>query len=90
MPKTIILFSLILILCAVSCEKTNPNLSEDFLVGIDSIPQDFGKLIAVTSIDEYPDWFQLWFQNEEGTIRIVKMHFFKNKMHKEVKTITRS
>ena len=91
MPRTIIILAvLLLLLCLTSCEKTTPNLSEEYLVAIDDIPMEYGTLIAVSSIAEYPDWFQLWFQNEEGTIRVVRMHFFKDKMHQEVKTITRS
>ena len=55
-----------------------------------SIPADYGELEAVTSLAEYPGWFQLWFEDEAGTIRIVRVKLFENLMHNQVKTIERS
>jgi len=37
----------------------------------DSIPAEWGKLVSVTSNATYPGWFQLWFEDGTGTVRLV-------------------
>ena len=76
----------------VSCEKTTTEASSspELTVPLADIPASYGSLEAVTVVPEYPGWFQLWFQNEAGTIRIVRVQMAQNLMHKQVKTINRT
>jgi hypothetical protein len=81
----------IILLCApISCQRVNTQPDVAKLVDLTSIPTSYGNLISVTSIARYPDWVQLWFQDSEGTIRIVRVMFDDNMMHKDIKTITRN
>ena len=76
----------------ISCEKTTTGVSagSELAVPLAEIPASYGSLEAVTVAPEYRGWFQLWFQDEAGTIRIVRVQMVQNLMHKQVKTINRT
>ncbi len=75
----------------LSCEKiSTETASPDLTTPLSDLPASYGKLVSVTSAPEYPGWFQLWFTDDTGTIRIVRVHMANNLMHKQVKTINRT
>jgi len=90
--SVIVLVSVLLAGFGVSCEKTAPEVSAsaELTAPLTEIPASYGSLEAVTAVPEYPGWFQLWFQDDAGTIRIVKVQMAKNLLHKQVKTINRT
>jgi len=87
-----VLVCVLLVGFGVSCEKTATEASAnpELAVPLTEIPASYGSLEAVTAVSEYPGWFQLWFQDEAGTIRIVRVQMAQNLMHKQVKTINRT
>ena len=42
------------------------------LPALDSIPLEWGKLVSVSAHASYEGFFQLWFQDESGKIRMVR------------------
>ena len=46
-------------------------LGAEKLPALDSIPLEWGKLVSVSTTPIYQGVFQLWFQDENGKIRIV-------------------
>lgn len=89
LTKMVIGALIFLVLIAISCERTTPEVSMDFVSELSSIPLDYGNLISVTTLPEYPNWMQLWFQDDQGTIRMVRVQFMANLIHNDVKVITR-
>ena len=89
----LILASLLFICINFACEKKH-NPWEDDLVAfsepLPGIPASYGNLKAVTTISQYPGWFQMWFEDDAGTIRIVRVQIFHNKMPTDTKVIERT
>jgi len=90
-------FSVAVLVCALlagfslSCQKMmSENAGPEATVPFTELPASYGDLEAVTAVPEYPGWFQLWFEDEGGTIRIVRVQMAQNLMHKQIKTITRT
>jgi hypothetical protein len=54
-----------------------------------SIPLRYGKLISVSSVGEYPEFLQLWFQDEMGVIRMVRYSINENRILKVSHVIER-
>ena len=94
MRKAFLLVPLaLLLLWAVSCEPVQEGSAAkktDFVAGLSDIPAEYGELQAVTIMPEYPGWFQLWFEDEAGTIRMVRIQPAGKLMHQNVLTIPRS
>jgi hypothetical protein len=72
------LFVVILLLPALSCTRLPEGSSQkgvalvsEPLPSMDSIPAEWGKLVSVTTNPAYPGWFQLWFEDESNTVRMV-------------------
>ncbi|MEW5796357.1 MAG: hypothetical protein AB1772_08335 [Candidatus Zixiibacteriota bacterium] len=90
--------SAVLFVCALlavfgsSCEKrtADADASNELMVPLTEIPASYGDLEAVTVMPEYLGWQQLWFQDDAGTIRIVRINMARNIMHKQIKTINRA
>ena len=76
----------------LGCEPMEPPGADVSQIAsqLSTIPAEYGELEAVTTVAEYPGWFQLWFEDESGTIRVVRVQLFENLMHNQVKTIERS
>jgi hypothetical protein len=73
----ILLLVIVLVLPAFSCTRLPEKpaeggvvLTSEQLPALDSLPLAWGKLISVTSNPAYPGWFQLWFEDDMGTIRM--------------------
>lgn len=73
-----------------SCERMNPVADLSKVTALQSIPLEYGALTAVTSTEQYPGWSQLWFQDNGGTIRMVRVNWIDKQLFKETLTITRA
>jgi len=60
------------------------------LKALDAIPKDYGSLVSVTANPEFPKWAQLWFEDENGIIRVVSVGFFDQKIMNSVTEIPRN
>jgi hypothetical protein len=80
----------VLLLAILSCQRVTPKPTGSELIDLKSVPASYGNLVSVTSIPAYPEWVQMWFQDEAGTIRILKVSFGDNKMVTDVRTIVRN
>ena len=83
-------------LLMISCEsvddsspKQTGNLTEEKLISLKEIPREFGDLKAVTTHAAYEGWSQLWFIDEQKTIRMVRVQFHENRMYDRVLVIPR-
>lgn len=72
----------VLLLPAFSCSrlpdksaKEGPTVGSEQLPALDSIPAEWGRLVSVTTSPAFPNWFQLWFENETGTVRMAAFNF---------------
>ncbi len=93
MPKKylVIGFAVVLCLSLLSCQRVTPQpATGSNLVDLTNIPASYGNLVSVTSIPAYPEWVQMWFQDNTGTIRIIKVDFSGGRMVSDVKEITRN
>ena len=90
----IFLIVVILILLTLSCAKVGSvpeegDLVTEALPSIDSIPSKYGNLVSVSNVTKYPDWVQLWFQDENGNLSMVRYSVRASRFEKEVKLIPR-
>jgi hypothetical protein len=93
-----ITFLLVLACLAVaSCSDRTPQalpagplVRDQNVVLEDSIPTEYGDLIAVTTTDVYPNFAQLWFQKEDGSVVTVFLDFKRGLMEKHALVIPRS
>jgi len=89
------LIILTLLFGGISCTKLGePGVGEQILVmekltAADSIPLKWGKLISVSSVTGMANWTQLWFQDDEGTIRIVPYDVNDNYLSRQARVIRR-
>ena len=92
MPKLILYLFLLLAatFIFVSCERTVPEVDPEYIVEFKGVPHEYGSLVAVTTMPLYPDWFQLWFEDDAGTIRIVRTGLWGGIMHEDVTVIPRT
>lgn len=75
--KVICLLAVAFLFPIISCTRISeaPNqktvqLGAEKLPALDSIPLEWGKLVSVTTTPRYQDLYQLWFQDENGKIRV--------------------
>ncbi len=65
----------IVALSVVSCAKISTptqapgGIPSEVLASRASVPAEWGNLVSVSSVAEYPDLAQLWFQGTDGTVR---------------------
>lgn len=90
----IFLILMTIVLLTLSCAKVGSvsgegDLVSEALPNVDSIPSKYGNLVSVSSVTEYPDWVQLWFQDENGNIRMVRYSVRENRFAKDCKLVTR-
>ncbi len=88
----LILVCFLLICFSFACEqKYDPwDYEVAFSEALPEIPASYGDLKAVTTAQDYPGWFQMWFEDDAGTIRIVRVQIFSNKMLPDIKVIERT
>ncbi len=92
MAKKYVIIGIAIALCLLllSCQRVTPKASDAELVNLTNLPASYGNLISVTSIPAYPDWVQMWFQDNTGTSRVVRVSFSNNQMLSDVRAITRN
>jgi len=94
MKRYYVLICLLFILSTVlSCERIDQPISaygDLTTIDLKSIPKEYGKLVSVTTHARYEGWAQLWFVDEESTIRMVRIQFHNNQVHDKVKVIPRN
>lgn len=90
------LFLAALLLGTLSCARLPEKpaegaaaLSSEQLPAPDSIPAAWGKLVSVTSNPSFPSWFQLWFEDETGTVRMAAFDFRTKKLDPNAVVIPR-
>jgi hypothetical protein len=90
----VLLISSILALNTLSCKKVETlpegNISIVKLDNVSSIPADYGSLVSVTINPTFPRISQLWFQDNEGTIRMVSVGTIDKAILDKVMVIPRS
>lgn len=65
----------VLALLAASCTKLSTptalggGIPVEVLGAKSTVPAEWGSLISVSGVAEYPDLVQLWFQDRDGTVR---------------------
>ena len=72
-----------------SHQKKVGNLTEEMMKNLMTIPKEFGELKAVTTHAAYEGWSQLWFLDEQSTIRMVRVQFHEYRIHERVLVIPR-
>jgi hypothetical protein len=88
-----LLFSMVAVLAA--CEQIRPPgtaatpLGRDVLATDDRIPKEFGRVFGASTSEAYPGWGQLYFEDDEGTIRIVFVSFTDRALEPKVLKIPR-
>ena len=53
------------------------------------IPSKFGELKFITTHGQYQGWVQLWFVDDEDTVRMVALQFQEQRIHENVLVIPR-
>ena len=87
--------ALTLVLLSLSCsrlpERTpgEGELATERLPNAGSVPSQWGSLVSVTTQPASPNRFQLWFQDEEGNVRMVLYDADGGRLVSEVRLITR-
>ena len=93
MNKHLFIFLLLFSFIIISCESRIPaqgKLEKIQLTDLTGIPLEYGKLINVTTHASYEGWSQLWFEDENNIIRMVRVQFHNNRIHEMVLVITRN
>lgn len=84
---------LTLILVSLSCARLpsprGPIETDELVVlpGVKPVPATWGNLISVTDKDEFR--YQLWFQDDQGTIRMVRYDVRYQSLLPEVRLVPR-
>jgi hypothetical protein len=65
------------VLAAASCARISTptvaagGIPTERLTSRDIVPAEWGELVSVSSVAEYPDLAQLWFRATDGSVRYV-------------------
>ena len=94
LQKCLVVMVLVLLLlsCAKIPEWAGPGQGDvafEKLPGKDSIPLKWGNLVSVTLSPQGGYFFQLWFQDEQGTLRVVLYQMSTNSLMDQVRFIPR-
>ncbi len=96
MQKTFILILLTISLTSItlSCQRISTaekgELKTTELANPKEIPLEYGSLISVTTHAAYPGWAHLWFEDDDRTIRIVRVGTADNRLHEKTTIIPRN
>lgn len=82
--------SAVLLLGALSCARISNDDDPAKFASVQSLPLEYGQLKAVTSTEQFPGWAQLWFQDDAGTIRMVRVNWATDQILTKTLTITRT
>jgi hypothetical protein len=99
MKKSLFMFFMIVltVFLLIACSRvqkepvyTKGELRTVKLKKLDGIPREYGSLVGVTANPVYHRWAQLWFQDDNGTVRVVTVGYFEQTMLENVTVITRN
>lgn len=85
-----------LVFICCSCQRIDQRyavkgeLKSVLLENVDGIPMEYGTLISVTTHAQYEGWSQLWFVDDNNTIRMVRVQFHDNRISESVLVIPRN
>lgn len=92
----ILLLVAVLLLPAFSCTRLpekpgqeGVTVGSEQLPAVDSVPPEWGKLVSVTTNPAYPGWFQLWFEDETSTVRMVAFNLRTKQFDSNVTVLPR-
>ena len=85
----ILLMALVSITFLFSCQRVDEEYKFDETIEQKGIPLEYGSLVSVTPQAEWPGWAQLWFEDDNNTIRMVRIEFHKGEIEEGVRTISR-
>jgi hypothetical protein len=95
-PAKICFVVMVLVLLVLSCAKISDettvvggNIVSVKIPDDNAIPLEWGKLIAVSNEPDFESWVQLWFQDEEGTIRLVPYSIKHNRFSQNARVFKR-
>lgn len=94
--KNLLILLIVVSLCSasISCsrveESVQGNLQTVKLTKPDSIPIEYGSLVSVTANPQFSRWAQLWFVDDDETIRVVTVGYFDKIMQEKVTVIPRN
>ncbi|PWB74186.1 hypothetical protein C3F09_04330 [candidate division GN15 bacterium] len=80
----------LLLFAALSCTRINRDEDPNRFADLQSLPLEYGQLKAVTISEQYAGWAQIWFQDDAGTVRMVRINYATDQMLKNVLTIPRT
>ena len=90
------MLGIVLILLTLSCAKLpeaptieKGDLIKESVPHVDSIPFEWGPLVSVSSVPQFPTWVQLWCQDKEGNIRMLPYNIRTNKFWNEFTLVKR-
>jgi hypothetical protein len=93
LPRAVALLGALALFAA--CEQIRPPgtaitpLGRDVMPADNRIPREFGRVFGASTSETYPGWGQLYFEDEEGTIRIVFVSFTDRALEPKVLAIPR-
>ena len=87
----VLFMALVSITFLFSCQRIDETteLIFDETIEQKGIPLEYGSLVSVTAQAEWPGWAQLWFVDDNNTIRMVRIEFHKGEIQEGVRTISR-
>jgi hypothetical protein len=95
--RLVLLFVCILLVCLIStCERIpgdnalDTKLESLKITDLKGIPAAYGPLFAVTANGAHPGWAQLWFLDNQGTIRMVRVDFHNYRLAENAIAIPRN
>jgi hypothetical protein len=90
---TLLLFALVFIMCSCHRIDQQPVLKGELesvvLENLKGIPAEYGNLVSITTHAAYEGWSQLWFVDDNNTIRMVRVQFHNNRINEDVLVIPR-
>ncbi len=98
MKKSLFMFFMIVltVFLLIACSRvqkepvTKGELRTVKLKKLDGIPREYGSLVGVTANPVFHRAAQLWFQDDNGTVRVVTVGFFDQNMLENVTVIPRN
>jgi len=96
MKKNFFVLMLLFSFAFISCESRKVEWPEQGklekiqLTDLSGIPLSYGKLLNVTTQADVGGWYQLWFEDENNIIRVVRVGLPGNRIHPQVLVIPRN
>ena len=94
--KAICLLVVVFLFPIISCTRLDKgppkgtvSLGTEKLPALDSIPLEWGKLVSVSATPIYNGILQLWFQDENGKVRMVPFDIQNNRLISDAVVVPR-